>query len=309
MKTLQILALIPFGVFAQNETLTPPEKLFSEIHWNAQSPVKNQGERNSCSAFGVAAALETFDGVPKDLSEKYLYAIQKLNDFTANKKTSKGQFLASYPNALIANGVVTEAELPYDSRMTEKWYKTDSEFSQAFGESEIGFMDLLKNYSPKAKVFLNEYEFLDVKASKNVEYIKLLLKSGIKAIPVTYQLYIPGWKGQRTTNFNTITPDFGYTLFGITGNKMTYSDAKNIYGNSINEKILSGELKFVNTDPDLTQYRTHVVTIIGYDDQGFIIKNSWGSTWRWNGYERVSFDFHKLFVGEALVIKSVTIKN
>lgn len=309
MKTLQLLALIPFGVFAQNESLTPPEKLFSEIHWNAQSPVKNQGERNTCSAFGVAAALETFDGVPKDLSEKYLYAIQKTNEFIATQTTSAGQFLASYPKALIADGVITEAELPYDPKMTKKWYKTEAEFSNAFVEPGIGFMKLLKDYRPKAKIFLNEYEFLDIKASKNVDYLKSLLKNGIKAIPVSYKLYQPAWKNYRSTTFNTITPDLGYTLFGITGNPMTYTDAKNIYSEKVTEKILNGELKYVQTDSDTKQYGYHVVTIIGYDDLGFIIKNSWGTNWRWNGYERVSFDFHKLFAYEALVIKSVTIKN
>jgi hypothetical protein len=311
MKTLQILVLIPFGVFAQNETLTPPEKLFSEtiIHWNAQSLVKDQGKRNTCSAFGVAAALETLDGVPKDLSEKYLYAIQKTDEFIATQRTSAGQFLASYPKALIADGVITEAELPYDPKMTKKWYKTEAEFSNDFTEPGIGFMRLLKDYRPKAKIFLNEYEFLDFKASKNVDYLKSLLKSGIKAIPVSYKLYQPAWKNYRSTTFNTITPDLGYTLFGITGNLMSFTEAKNIYSDNVIEKILNGDLKYVQTDSDTKQYGYHVVTIIGYDNQGFIIKNSWGSNWRWNGYERVSFDFHKLFCYEALVIKSVTIKN
>lgn len=309
MKKTLLLLLITFGVNAQKTILTPPEKLFSTIHWKSQSPVKNQGARNTCSAFGVAAALETFDGVPKDLSEKYLYAVQKSNDYINKKVTSDGQFLSSYPNALITDGAITEAELPYNPEAIKVWYQNDSELSKSIVNGEVGFVTLTMKYKPKAKVFLNEYEFLDVKTCKDIEYLKSLLKNGIKAIPVSYQIYIPEWKAYKSLKFNTITPNVGYTLFGITGNTMTYMEAKNLYGDNLNEKILSGELKYINTDPDLRQYRGHVVTIIGYDDQGFIIKNSWGKNWRVNGYERVSFDFHKLFAYEALVIKSVTLKN
>lgn len=33
-----------------------------------QSPVKNQASRGTCTTFSVAAVMETFDGVPADLS-------------------------------------------------------------------------------------------------------------------------------------------------------------------------------------------------------------------------------------------------
>ena len=310
MKTLQLLLFVPFLGIAQQVTLTAPEKLFSEtVHWNSQSAVKNQGARNTCSAFGVAAALETFDGVPKDLSEKYLYAIQKVNDFIANKKTTDGQYLSSYPNALITDGVITETELPYDPAAIKKWHVTDSELSRALDGSGIGFVNLLKDYRPKAKIFLSNYEYLDLNPSKNIEYIKSQLKNGIKAIPVSYKIYQPAWKTYRSAKFNTITPDSGYTLFGITGEPMSFMAAKNLFPNDVAEKILNGELKYVQSDPDAKQYGYHVVTIIGYDEKGFIIKNSWSQNWRFNGYERVSFDFHKLFAYEALLIKNITIKN
>ncbi|MCL9805765.1 C1 family peptidase [Flavobacterium amniphilum] len=310
MKTLHFLLLFPFIGICQQGTLTPPEKLFPEtIHWTSQSPVKNQGNRNTCSAFGVAAALETLEGVPKDLSEKYLYAVQKTNDYANQKETSTGQLLYYYPNALIKDGVITESELPYNPQATRRWLKDDSEMVKYIIESDIGAITLGTKYKTKARIFLKEYEYLDGITSKNVDYIKSLLKNGIKAIPVSYKLYLPAWKNYRSSTFNTITPDLGYTLFGVTGKPMTFTDAKNLYSDNLTERILSGELKYVQTDSDANQYGYHVVTIIGYDDQGFIIKNSWGTNWRWNGYERVSFDFHKLFGYEGLVLKSVTIKN
>ena len=53
----------------------------------------------------------------------------------------------------------------------------------------------------------------------------------------------------------------------------------------------------------------HFKDIVGYDAEGFIIKNSWGANWRYYGYERVSYDFHELFAYEALVFKRVGYKK
>ena len=44
-----------------------------------QSAVKDQGRRGTCAAFSVCAAMETFPGVPTDLSEQILYATIKLH--------------------------------------------------------------------------------------------------------------------------------------------------------------------------------------------------------------------------------------
>jgi hypothetical protein len=49
----------------------------STIHLSSQIPVKNKGNGNSCSAFGVAAVLEVLPNMPKDISENFLYAAQK----------------------------------------------------------------------------------------------------------------------------------------------------------------------------------------------------------------------------------------
>jgi hypothetical protein len=46
-----------------------------------QSPVKNQGGRNTCSGFAVAACLETFAGVPADVSEQHIYAGLKMLEY------------------------------------------------------------------------------------------------------------------------------------------------------------------------------------------------------------------------------------
>ena len=309
MKTLLTLLLVPIWANSQQNTLQSPDKLFgATIHWNSQSAVKNQGQRNTCSAFGVAAALETFDGVPKDLSEKYLYGIQKANDFVNGKQTTQGQFLAYYPNALLNDGAIKESQLPYDPNATQKWQETDSELTKSLFEGGIGYMTLSLKYKKKAKVFLKDYEYLDFKASKNTDYLKFLLKNGIKAIPVSYELYVPAWNAYTSRNFNTITPDPGYSVISLTGQEMPFSALQKLSSTDLADQIINGEVKIIRNDRLPNQYAGHVVTIIGYDDQGFIIKNSWGINWRWSGYERVSFDFHKLFAYEALVIKSVRFK-
>lgn len=96
MKKIHILILMPLLNFGQNVQLKDPKELFPVIHLNSQSPVKNQGNKNTCSAFGIAAAFETFPNAPKDLSEKYLYAVQKSNDYINNQPTVKGNYLFKY---------------------------------------------------------------------------------------------------------------------------------------------------------------------------------------------------------------------
>ena len=304
MKTLFIFLLLPLTAIGQQTALTSPDDLFGKIHWKYQTPVKNQGMRNTCSAFGIAAALETFDGAPKDLSEKYLYGAQKAYDYVKGEPTENGQFLKKYVERLQTDGAIMEEDLPYNPEATKTWHPSDTELVKYLYEGDLGFVEMIMKYRGKAKIFLNQAEYLDGASSQNVEYLKLLLSGSVRAIPVSYNLYAPAWAAYPSVNFTSITPDLGYNIQAPDGKMYQYSVLKNSVPD-LADRIAKGEYTVLKSDANKNQYNGHVVTIIGYDSEGFIIKNSWGSQWRKQGYERVSFDFHKLFAYEALIMKSV----
>ncbi|WP_299104964.1 C1 family peptidase [uncultured Tenacibaculum sp.] len=302
-----IVFLLPImGIKAQK--LNTVSNLLPVVHWKSQSPVKHQGVKYTCTAFAIAATLETFPGVPKDLSEKYLYALQKGYQFAKDAKIKRGHFLMHYPNSLIRDGAIEEKYLPYKLNYDKVRSMNETQFDAYMIESEIGFVTLLTKYKDKAVVFVDEYEYLEGKKAKNVEYLKYLLRSGVKAIPVSYPiLYKPAWKSYASRNFQTITPDKGFKVRGPNGNFLKYSAAKGWYPN-INQQIVDGTVSMEFSDTG-DQYIGHAVTIIGYDNKGFIIKNSYGPQWRVGGYERVSYDFHEIFAIEALIIKKVKVKK
>ncbi|MEM6718339.1 MAG: C1 family peptidase [Bacteroidota bacterium] len=284
----------------------------STIHISAQTPVKNQGSGNTCSAFGIAAALETLPNMPKDISENFLYSSQKMEQLQNNTGVTRGSFLKLYISSLQKYGILTESELPYPEIPAGTWNDDDSEILKALKESTTGPVSFLYKYKSKAKMLdLHAYEYLGSVESKNVKHIKYLLDNGVKAIPVSYELYLPAWKQFEATNYTTITPDLGYGVLLRNGTHVAYSFMKRNFPD-INTKINKGLITFQRTakvTPTNNPYGGHVVTIVGYDAEGFIIKNSWGANWRYYGYERVSFDFHELFAYEALIFKRVAYKK
>lgn len=294
-------------------TLENPDKLFeTTLYISSQTPVKNQGQRNTCSAFGVAAALEVLPNMPKDISEKYLYAVQKAKEFSDKKPIDKGQFLKEYISTLNRYGILTEAQMPYPKEAPQKWYKTDHELRKVMVEGEVGPVSLLVKYEPKAaKIDISDYEYLDGTQSKNITRIKNLLNSGVKAIPVSYELYMPAWKPFKAKNYTTITLEEGYGILMDDGTYAKYSDIKKRFPD-INDRIHKKTAtlgRTVTPTEDYNPYGGHVVTIVGYDAEGFIIKNSWGIDWRYYGYERISYDYHELLAYEALALKKVSYKE
>ena len=75
------------------------------------------------------------------------------------------------------------------------------------------------------------------------------------------------------------------------------------YGNGWHKKITEGTLSANYSDMKYYCDRGHAVTIVGYDDSGFLIKNSWGKdNFGEGGYGWISFDYHRLFADEALIL-------
>ncbi|WP_430410804.1 C1 family peptidase [Kordia sp.] len=314
MKSLSFCILfLSFNCLWSQIRLENSDKLWSKstIHISAQTPVKSQGNGNTCSAFGIAAALETLPNMPKDISENFLYSAQKYEQLNAKTGVTRGNFLKTYIMSLQKYGILTEAQLPYPEIVAGTWNESDPEILKALRESTTGPVTFLAKYKSKAKLLhLDSYQYLPMLESKNVKYIKQQLDNGVKAIPVSYELYIPAWKSFQSTKYTTIIPDVGYGILLQNGSIANYSAIKEKYPD-VNAKVNARQFTLAKTDKrtDVKVYSAHVVTIVGYDSEGFIIKNSWGTDWRYYGYERVSYDFHELFAYEALILKKVSYKK
>ena len=74
IATLVILAMM-FHVVALAQVVQNTRVDYREF----QSPIRNQESRGTCTAFAVVAAMETFPGVPSDLSDQYMGEAQPLS--------------------------------------------------------------------------------------------------------------------------------------------------------------------------------------------------------------------------------------
>jgi len=301
---LPLLCLIATGSFAQNSN---PVLLPLFIDYKAyQSPVKNQVNRGTCLAFSVAAVMETFDGVPADLSEQAAYGAIKLKEFGTGQITGGG-LLADYPGYLVSNGFMYEALMPYNPK-AGLWSPSDNLLKQYLQEGQTGIAELLKDEgNTRYGVTEGNYIFLKDDQARDVNAIKRLLAQGHKAIAVGYtMLYQPYWSGYMR---GVIYPEQGFS-YTINNRSYNYFDAKRIDPDLV-DNLLNGTHKITQTDKrtDKVYYGGHAVTIIGYTDKGFLIKNSWGKGFGMDGYGVVSFDYHRLFCDEALAISAVNIGN
>jgi C1A family cysteine protease len=82
------------------------------VNWAPEMPpIRDQGQRGTCVAFGATAVNEFPHSRPIDLSEQYLYARIKQIDGVPNEC---GTWLAKAVVVLAANGECREALMPYN---------------------------------------------------------------------------------------------------------------------------------------------------------------------------------------------------
>lgn len=294
---------------------------------HSQSPVKNQGGRGTCVAFSICAALETFPGVPTNISEQLLYATVKLHENAVDKWLRKfgekpglsiGNKFEDYVRLFDRIGTSHESFLPYDPNPRKAGPKVPIEIRRFLELAQVGEKDLEKLRDDFGKYGFRAADctVLMPKQAHDVARIKQELDNGRLAIPVSYAIYGPKWstadddpKRDRTL----IHPGLMWQYRFAGKNKWSgYFVVKLLCGGrglDFVEAVRAGKIerkKF--PDPENKLYGGHALTIVGYDDRGFLVKNSWGP-WGDAGYCTVSYDYHALLATRALLIDNVYIRT
>jgi len=297
-------------------------------HRRSQSPVKDQANRGTCVAFSICAALETFPGVPTDLSEQLLYATVKrhengvdrwLHKFGKNPQMKVGNQFETYVPLFSYVGTSHEQFLPYNRDPVQLPASVPDEIRR--------FLELAQFTEPalaKVRDAYGKYGFraedctvLQPGEARDVARIKKELDAGRLAIPVTYAVYGPKWaaadddpKRLRTA----IHPGMMFR-YRFPGEKKygDYAAVKLRLGKKdFARELYAGNIELErHPDPDKAnpRYTGHAVTIVGYDQHGFLAKNSWGPTWGDRGYCTILFDYHASFATRGLLIDAAYIRT
>ena len=268
-----------------------------------QSPVKNQKNRGTCTAFAVIAAMETLPGMPYDLSEQYIFAQSKLYHYKDMPVYGSGSYLKFYIDRLAKDGTLREDQEPYQPD-AEIWTAKESDFEKM--KKDLGgtrIYDLLSFQAFAYKIQPDMYIYRDGDAARDVDWIKKQLDNGRRCIPVSYAVNGNYWFSHGSSQTNQIDPN-DFIIVKDDSNKYSYREAKKKF--KTNDLYALMDAKKVTAEYTDTSYIVndgHAVAIVGYDDNGFLIKNSWGTAdWGDKGYGWVSFDYHRLFAVEVLTL-------
>ena len=297
-------------------------------HRQSQSPVKSQGDRGTCVAFSICAALETFPGVPCDLSEQLLYATVKRHEQGVDGWLRKwgrptildeGNKLSDYATLFDLVGTCAEAFLPYDPNPKHAAPGVPAELKRYLELARITEQDLegVRDGFGKYGFAAGSCTVLDEAAARDVKRLQQALDSGVLAIPVTYPVHGPNWSAAKPVGLSLRTVlhpgllgsfrevgteewmDYGKCKLVLAGKGLDFAAAA---------KADQVEIK-LDEDPEQKIYGGHAVTIVGYDDRGFLIKNSWGDKWADRGYATILYDYHTVFATGALLITDARIRT
>ncbi|MBI5851258.1 MAG: C1 family peptidase [Planctomycetes bacterium] len=300
------------------------------IDWrDAQSPVKNQGHRGTCAAFAICGALETFPGIPGDLSEQLLYATVKLHQkevvqwsrtLGVEAKIGEGDLFDVYAPLFELIGTCCESFLPYDPDPKRAGDSVPDELKRYLELAHVAPADLetLRDGFGKYGFAASDCTVLDAATVRDAEHLKALLAAGNVAIPVGYAVYGPTWSkiGEHGNHAGDgkrviVHPGMMFRFARAGEEAKSYADALvdcAQRGESFVDAVRSGELVTSKLGAD-DEYGGHAVILCGYDERGFLAKNSWGAEWGDRGYFVVGWDYHALYAAQGLVIAGARIRN
>ena len=267
-----------------------------------QSPVKNQANRGTCTAFSILAAMETLPGFPVDLSEQYVYAQVKLNHYKEYAEYGEGAMLKYYINILESDGTVREDLAPYNPD-APIWREEQSNFDKMkkdLGGTPIANLLAIPDYTYQLSKKM--YQYRDFDNARDVEWIKKKLDEGYPAIPVSYKMNGRYWSQHKGSAKKKIDLD-DFLLVKYQDRYYPYSTALGMIPD-LPAKIMTDKVQVGFSDTLLIPDGGHAVCITGYDENGFLIKNSWGEEWGDKGYGWISFNYHRLLALEALLLVS-----
>lgn len=276
---------------------------FAQVDYRAwQSPVRNQKDRGTCTAFAVVAVMETFEGVPSDLSEQYIYGMAKSNHYAEMATYEEGAPLSFYCSVLQNHGTVAESEVPYRPEAA-MWAKDATSFEAMKSDIKGDLLALLTLQDYTFRLNWNLMTLRKGKEARDIAWIQQQLDQGVKGIAVGYMVSGKYWFRSPATADAMLDPnDFMKVQSG--DGFVSYREASQNTAN-LAEQIIDGQVVANWTDTTLKTSEGHAVAIVGYNENGFLIKNSWGTTWGEQGYGWVSYDYHRLFCDEALVIMAL----
>lgn len=272
-----------------------------------QSPVKNQVDRGTCTAFAIMAALETFPGFPVDLSEQYLYYQAKLKYYDKISEYTQGAALEFYIDVLQESGTLREDQAPYNPE-APLWDESESNFDKFKKDIQGRLYDYLQLHAFTYKLSPSSYTHLTGDDAKNIEYLKKRLDNGTRAIPIGYDINIALWSTHPASKTHKIDPKPFVQLYEES-KPIGFQLAALKYGSDWYKEMSNGTLLAEYSDMNYKCDGGHAVAIVGYDEDGFLIKNSWGTElFGEEGYGWVSFDYHRIFASEALILFNGEIK-
>lgn len=304
-------------------------------HRSSQSPVKNQGGRGTCAAFAIAGALETYPGIPTDLSEQLFYATVKLHQQHVDVwlralgqplSIQEGDQLGTYLPLFQHVGTCHESVLPYDPNPRQAAPSVPDEIKRFLELTHLSESHVYALRDAFGKYGMREQDctLLDRESVRDVERLKAELARGRLAIPVGYRVHAPSWTNLAEVGMHPgnevrtiIHPGMMHQFARPEGAWMSYVDASiqsMMAGEDFVDAVNSGRWRRQNLpstaeDGGEKEYGGHAVLIVGYDERGFLVKNSWGTDWGDAGYATIAYDYHRLYALQGVLIDAARIRR
>ncbi|MCA8947884.1 MAG: hypothetical protein KDE27_00180 [Planctomycetes bacterium] len=308
LSALAVPVVLSFGAAAQ-------------VDWRAaQSPVADQGLGRTCAAFALCDALETFPGVPADLSEQLLRTALALHerDIVAwmrrveeEAELGPDDRMASYRTLFHWLGTCAEAVMPYDVDPKRVAEAVPAGLRRLAAADELGAAELneLRDGFGKYGFGTRAFELREGAAARDIDVLQQRLAGGAIAVACSYRIHLPSWRTIGAAS--SIDPGAMHRFVrGDAGaaDYATVATACAAAEEDLVELVGDYEIELEPIGPD-EDYAVHTVLLVGWDERGLLAKNSWGTGWGDGGYCRISWDYHRLYATETMVLGEARIRE